>query len=172
MIPASNDDHLPRLTLALHALLNKQRVAALGTCNEDGTPFVSMVPFAIDSAARAVVIHVSGLAPHTRNLQAMPQVSLLVMESEVPAASVHALPRVTLEGSARVVPQGDPAWTSVRSAYLERFPEAEPMTQLGDFMFIAITLSGARQVAGFGAARSVDATTLAKLLAMSPAQAD
>jgi putative heme iron utilization protein len=171
MTPTPNDDHLHRLTLALHALLRKQRVAALGTCNEDGTPFVSMVPFAIDSAAGAVVIHVSGLAPHTRNLQAMRQVSLLVMESEEPGAPVHALPRVTLEGSACVVPQGDPAWTSARSAYLERFPEAEPMTQLGDFRFVAITLSGARQVAGFGAARSVDATTLAQLLGMPPSQA-
>lgn len=30
------------------------------------------------------------------------------------------------------------------------------MTQLGDFRFVAIELKGARQVAGFGAARSID----------------
>ena len=166
------DPTLPRLTKALHTLLSTQRVATLGTCNEDGTPFVSMVPFAIDPVAGAVVIHVSGLAPHTRNLQLAPHVSLLVMEPEAPGAPVHALPRVTLEGKASVLPPGDADWTSARTAYLARFPEAEPMTQLGDFRFVAISLSGARQVAGFGAARSVDAATLAQLLAMPPAQAD
>ena len=30
------------------------------------------------------------------------------------------------------------------------------MTQLGDFRFVAIELKAARQVAGFGAARSID----------------
>ena len=165
------DQHISRLTQALHALLNKQRVAALATCNEDGTPFVSMVPFAIDPVAGVVVIHVSGLAPHTRNLQTKPQVSLLVMESETPGAPVHALPRVTLEGIASALPPGDAAWESARAAYLARFPEAEPMTQLGDFRFVAMALSGARQVAGFGAARSIDAATLAQLLAMPSAQA-
>ncbi|UUZ77435.1 hypothetical protein LP414_09545 [Polaromonas sp. P1(28)-13] len=48
------------------------------------------------------------------------------------------------------------AWEACRAAYLERFPEAEPMTQLGDFMFVAIEVTSARQVAGFGAARSID----------------
>jgi Pyridoxamine 5'-phosphate oxidase len=99
----SPNTSLPRLTLALHALLCTQRVAALGTSNPDGTPFVSMVPFAIDASARTLVIHVSSLAPHTRNLQSTPAVSILVMEPEVPGAPVHALPRVTLEGQASVL---------------------------------------------------------------------
>jgi hypothetical protein len=38
------------------------------------------------------------------------------------------------------------------------------MTQLGDFRFVAITVTGARQVAGFGAARSIDADELAQVL--------
>ena len=40
--------HEPRLTQALRALLSAQRVAALGTLDDDGQPFVSMVPFAVD----------------------------------------------------------------------------------------------------------------------------
>jgi hypothetical protein len=39
------------------------------------------------------------------------------------------------------------------------------MTQLGDFMFVALHVSTARQVAGFGAARSLDPTELAQVLA-------
>ena len=53
--------HEPRLTLALRNLLNAQRVAALGTLDESGQPFVSMVPFAVDGSNGTLVIHVSGL---------------------------------------------------------------------------------------------------------------
>ena len=50
--------------------------------------------------------------------------------------------------------------TACRHAYLARFPEAEPMTALGDFRFVVLHVLGARQVAGFGAARTVDADEL------------
>lgn len=159
--------HEPRLTVALRSLLSSQRVAALGTLGEDGRAFVSMVPFAVDSAAGTVVIHVSGLAAHARNLQTTPQVSLLVMQAEVAGEPVHALPRVTLEGEAQILEPHGLVWTSARAAYLARFPDVEFMTQLGDFRFVAISVVGARQVAGFGAARSIDAEELAQVLRRS-----
>ena len=156
--------HEPRLSQALRTLFATQRVAALGTLGEDGRPFVSMVPFAVEPHSGSIVIHVSGLALHTRNLQAAPQVSLMVMEAERVGEPVHALARVTLTGNARALLPETPAWNAARAAYLARFPEAEPMTGLGDFMFVAITVDGARQVAGFGAARSLDAQDMAQVL--------
>jgi hypothetical protein len=156
--------HEPRLSRDLRTLLNTQRVAALGTLGEDGLPFVSMVPYALEPLSACVVIHVSGLAAHTRNLQISPGVSLLVMQAEVASEPVHALPRVTLIGKATVLERDSVDWSQSRAAYLARFPEVEPMTELGDFMFVAIRLAGARQVAGFGAARSLDAETLASVL--------
>lgn len=156
--------HEPRLTRDLRTLLNTQRVAALGTLGEDGLPFVSMVPFALEPLSATLVIHVSALAAHTRNLQVSPNVSLLVMQAEVAGEPVHALPRVTLIGQAMVLERDSAEWAQSRTAYLARFPEAEPMTQLGDFIFVAIRLAGARQVAGFGAARSLDAETVESVL--------
>lgn len=156
--------HESRLTHALRTLLMTQRVAALGTLGADGMPFVSMVPYAVDPVSACMVIHVSGLAAHTRNLQASPRVSLLVMQAEVAGEPVHALPRVTLDGLATVLALHSAAWTTGRVAYLTRFPEAEPMTQLGDFIWVSIQLLGARQVAGFGAARSLDATEIVAVL--------
>ncbi|MDZ4128749.1 MAG: pyridoxamine 5'-phosphate oxidase family protein, partial [Hydrogenophaga sp.] len=50
-----------RLTTTLRDLLNQQRTAALGTVGADGTPFVSLVPYALDTRQRCLVIHVSGL---------------------------------------------------------------------------------------------------------------
>ena len=152
--------HESRLTRELRSLLQAQRVAALGTQHSDGSPMVSMVPYAMDAANPTLYAHVSGLAAHTRNMQAAPAVSLLVMQAEVPGEPVHALPRVTLHGRAETLTPDSPSWHAARSAYLQRFPEAEPMTQLGDFRFVAIHVTGARQVAGFGAARSVDADEL------------
>ena len=136
--------------------MHSQRVAALSTISEDGNPCVSMVPYAMEPSLGCLVIHVSGLAAHTGNLQARPNVSLLVMQAGVQGEPVHALPRVTLDGLARTLEAGTPAWEVCRAAYVQRFPKAEFMTQLGDFRFVAIELKGARQVAGFGAARSID----------------
>lgn len=159
--------HESRLTRELRALLHSRRVAALGTISDDGTPFVSMVPFAMVPALGCIVIHVSGLAAHTRYLQSRPAASLMVAQGEVPGEPVHALARATLEGQARALAPDSDDWRACRAAYLQRFPEAQPMTGLGDFMFVAIELNGARQVAGFGSARSIDAPELRLALAPS-----
>jgi putative heme iron utilization protein len=158
--------HEPRLTRALRELLNTRRVAALGTLDarNPAQPFVSMVPFARLGAESCLVIHVSALAAHTRNLRAYPQVSLLVMAADADAEPVHALPRVTFDAVAELPERDSPGWNAARSAYLARFPEAEPMTELGDFSFVLLRPTSARQVAGFGAARSVDAGELTQLL--------
>lgn len=148
--------HVPALTQQLRALLHSQRVAALGTIAVDGAAVVSMVPYAVEPRLGCFVIHVSGLASHTRNLEARPRVSLMVMRCEVAGEPVHDLPRVTFDGLASVLERDGQRWQECRAAYLARFPEAEPMTQLGDFRFVAIEMARARQVAGFGSARTVE----------------
>ena len=161
--------HEPRLSRALRELLAARRTAALGTldaslCGDSAQPFVSMVPYALLPAERSLVLHVSGLAAHTRNLLAHPRVSLMVMAGEVDGEPVHALARVTLDAVAQVPERDSTLWAAARAAYLARFPEAEPMTTLGDFMFVVLRPGSARQVAGFGAARTVDADDLAHIL--------
>lgn len=156
--------HEPRLSRALRNMLNTQRVASLGTINAEGGPFVSMVPFAIEPDAACLVIHVSLLAPHTRNLLTNPAVSFMVTQPEVAGEPVHALPRVSIDGTAARLQPESPAWQAARNVYLARFPDAEPMTHLGDFNFVAIYPQSARQVAGFGTARPVEADDLASLL--------
>ncbi|MEO7129187.1 MAG: pyridoxamine 5'-phosphate oxidase family protein [Rhodoferax sp.] len=148
--------HESRLMRELRALLHAQRTAALGTTGDDGAAFVSMVPFALEPISGCLVIHISGLAAHTRHLKDRPRVSLLVMQSEVPGQPVHALQRITLEGKANLLVRNGTKARACRAAYLARFPEAEFMTQLGDFRFVAIRITRGRHVAGFGAARDVE----------------
>ena len=156
--------HESRLARALRELLAQQRVASLGTLGDEGLPVVSMVPFAVATAHRVLVLHISGLAAHTGNLRRQPLASLMVMETERAGQPVHALPRVTLGVRAHEMSADHPWHAECRQAYLVRFPEAEPMTALPDFRFVALEVLGARQVAGFGAARSVDSDELTRAL--------
>lgn len=156
--------HELRLARELRQLLQRQRVAALGTLDDAGNPFVSMVPFAIEAADGLLVLHVSALAAHTAHLAARPRVSLLVMQAEAPGEPVHELPRATLLGECSFPPPQESLWQACRAAYLQRFPEAEPMTQLADFRFAAIAPREARHIAGFGRARSVDVEALREAL--------
>lgn len=156
------------LTRALRELIHQQRTAALGTIGPDGAPFVSLVPYAVDPEHGCLVIHVSGLAAHTGNLQRDARVSLLVNEVAAAGVPVHALPRVTLEATAETLSPDTPEALACRTVYLQRFPEAAPMTTLGDFRFVRLHLLGARQVAGFGAARSLDGDEIRRALGPAP----
>ena len=158
--------HLSRLGLAFFELLGQQRVAALGTTDDDGAPFVSMVPFAIENQSCCLVIHVSGLAAHTNNLHKRERVSVLISQPDVSGAPVHALPRVTLTGLAKVLERWSPPWSACKEVYLARFPDAVQMTELGDFRFVVIQITGARQVAGFGEARTLDEGEVRDLLSI------
>lgn len=155
--------HEPRLVRSLRALLYSRRTAALGTL-QDGLPSVSFVPYAIDPGTGALVLHVSGLAAHTRQLETQPLASLLVTAAESEDAPVHALERATLQVRATTPERGSPAWESARTAYLQRFADVTFMTELGDFRFVLLQPLAGRHVAGFGAARDVAQDELQQLL--------
>ncbi len=138
-------------------LLRDRRTGALGTLH-DGAPSVSMVPFAL--VPGAALVHVSGLAAHTRDLQRDPRASLLVCEAEEGAADLRALERVTLQVEARVLRPEDPAHAAGRAAYLERFPDSGSIFDLGDFHLVALEFKGARAVLGFAQARTFTAEDL------------
>jgi putative heme iron utilization protein len=152
-------EHAAKLRLLVHG----RTAAALGTLHQ-GAPFVSMVPFALLPDASAFVVHVSGLAGHTKDMRADSRVSLLVMQAEGEGTDTQALARVSVQGEARECEPGTPEAAAARAAYLARFPEAEPLTSFGDFAFFAIRPMQARFVAGFAQAMSATGETLAELL--------
>ena len=139
----------------LRSLLHGARVAALATYGLNQKVYQSMVPFAIDTDYRRFILHVSSLAPHTQNMGADANVSLLIMRAEAANESVHDLPRVSLSGLAHRLEVNSDSWKVARLRYLQRFPEAEPMTTLGDFQFFGVDPLDGRFIAGFGAAHLV-----------------
>ena len=148
------------LTDVLQHLIRSRMTAALGTLHQ-GAPFVSMVPYAVASDG-SLVLHVSRLATHTRDMLDTPDVSLLISESESEASEKmpQELARVTLQGRAEMLDRGSEKYTAAREVYLSRFPDAAPLFEFSDFTLSIIKPASARIIAGFGQAGTVDGEEL------------
>ena len=150
-------------TALLRDLMAGRSTAALGTLHS-GAPYVSMVTFALFKDEPAFVIHVSLLAAHTKDTLADARVSLLITGHEQQGVSPQALPRVTILGTARPVSADSGGYALARRVYLDRFPEAAPIFNLGDFSLFLITPTAVRWIAGFAQARSLSAEVFARII--------
>jgi putative heme iron utilization protein len=125
-----------------------------------------MVPFAaVKLGGRLqLVLHVSGLAAHTRDMRSVPEVCLLITAPESAGVPPQALPRVSIPGRATFVPPDAPDNAPLRAAYLGKFPDAAELFQFADFALVAIEPTSARLVAGFARAVTLSADALAAAL--------
>jgi heme iron utilization protein len=152
---------------SLGRLFDGQRIASLGTLHK-GKPYVSMVPFAVLPDASALVIHVSQLSSHTKDMVESPRVSLLVVTPDTGSAPAQALARVTIQGRAEQCPASTPVYSSVREAYLSRFPQAVNTFALPDFLLFAIRPLSIRFIAGFAQALTLTPAAFATALSKTP----
>src|SRR6266487_1167284 len=129
-------------------LIRSQRVAALGTLR-DGGPFVSMVAYAAEPDFGGMLLHLSRLAAHTRQLLAAPQSSLLICEPDDGRDDVQTLARITLVGTATPILAESTAYAAAQACYLARLPCAAPLFDFLDFMLFRFVPSEARYVGGF-----------------------
>jgi hypothetical protein len=148
----------------LKQLLRQRSVGALGTLHA-GAPHVSMVPYAIAPDGSGLLIHVSRLSSHTKDMRADARVSLLVMQEEGGGVSALALPRASIQGSAQELAAGATDLPDFRDAYLQRFPDAAQLFGFADFSLFKIRPESVRFVGGFSDAHSFTGETLARLLA-------
>jgi putative heme iron utilization protein len=149
---------------AIADLVRSRTAGALGTLH-DGGPFVSMVPVGLMPDGAGLVIHVSGLAGHTRDMRNDPRVSVLLMQAEGGGTPAQALARLTVQGQVRELEPGTPAHAAAREAYLARFPDAAPLFGLGDFALFVVDPTYARFVGGFAQAHHVRKEALQQALA-------
>lgn len=151
-------------TAQLKQLLRQRSVAALGTLHA-GAPYVSMVPYAIAPDASGLIIHVSSLSSHTKDMRTNPRVSLLVMQAETGETSALALARASIQGTALEFASDSPDLPGFRAAYLERFPEASQLFGFADFSLFKIQPESVRFVAGFARAHTYSGESFAQVLA-------
>src|SRR5215468_5437086 len=139
----------PSFAARARALVQAARVGALATHSRQrpGYPFGSVTPYAPDEQGRPVFL-ISGLALHTKNLEADPRASLLVTPPE-PVNDPLAAPRVTVLGEAQRLAPAEAA--ADRARYLARHPSAAMWVDFADFAFWRLEVTGAYFVGGFGA---------------------
>lgn len=151
--------------LALANLIRNTRIAALGTLHE-GTPYLAMVAIAVESDFSAFHILVSRLGKHTRDMETDPRVSLLITETDDNRADPQTLARLSLNGTAEMLPRTDPHYAQAKHNYLAHFPEAEHLFSLGDFNLWRISPKSGRFVAGFAQAFNIVPEVLVKVSAL------
>ena len=78
-------------------LMSAVRWSTLATTNADGSPLASEIAFAC-LRADGLVVHLSQLAKHTRNLMERPQFSLSVSEPDDGREDPQTLARASLSG--------------------------------------------------------------------------
>ena len=128
---------------------------ALSTLAVDppGTPFGSVITYGLDGSGNPAFF-VSTLAEHTRNLDADPRASLLVVDDTPAGADPLASGRVTLLGTAAEVTDTDER-ALARSEYLAANPAAF-YVDYSDFRCLRLAVTGVRYVGGFGRMSWVD----------------
>jgi heme iron utilization protein len=146
----------------LARLIRSTRIAALGTLH-DGEPNLAMVAYAFAEDFSAFYIHVSKLGKHTADMEKDPRVSLLITEADDHRADPQTLSRVSIRGTAEVLPRTGADYAQVKEIYLQRFPESEQLFGLGDFNLWKLTPRGGRFVAGFGRAFNLVPEVLRKV---------
>ena len=124
-------------------LLRSCRSGALATLSRrlQGYPFVTAAPFMSDFDG-SVVLLISRLAEHTKNIEADTRVSLLVHES---SSDVQAAARLTVAGMCDRID----AQPELKERYVRRFPDANDLLAL-DFDFHRIQPTAIRYIGGFG----------------------
>lgn len=153
----------PDQTAVLLTLLRTQPLAALGTLH-GGEPVVSMVPYALLPQRGRLVVHVSALAGHTRDMQASPRVSLMVLAAPAEGVPPQATARASFQCDAARCAPDDPDHAAARQAYLARFPDSAELFSFADFSLFTLAPRHLRLVGGFGRAATVMQPELARLL--------
>lgn len=145
-------------------LMMGQRWAALATLGEDG-PAAAMVAYAPAPDSNSLLLFLSGLSEHTRNLAAGTRVALVISETDAGTGDPQTLGRLSLKGTAGVVERTAPGFSVLWQEYVSRLPDAAPLLALGDFSLFRIAISEARYVGGFARAGTIPVERLADAVA-------
>jgi hypothetical protein len=146
----------PDTRAALSRLIRKERIAHLATLR-GGAPMASMTLYLADADFGAFRVHVSRLAWHTQDMLQDPRVALSIAETDDGRADPFTLMRLTVRGEALQLKEED---SSLKAAWLARFPEQAINFELADFSFWKIVPRDARFVAGFGRIHNLSPTEL------------
>jgi putative heme iron utilization protein len=146
--PLVDVDPAPRRSASEEArtLVAGASAGTLATLSEDGTPWASVVAYAVLDDG-SPVLFVSRLAEHARNLDREPRASLVVA-AEAAGKDVLAAGRVTLAGTAHR-PEGELAEVA-KERFVAAVPSANAYARFRDFSLWVLRVERVRWVGGYG----------------------
>ncbi|MHB1950906.1 MAG: HugZ family pyridoxamine 5'-phosphate oxidase, partial [Acidiferrobacteraceae bacterium] len=109
----------------------------------EGWPFGSVAPYVVEHSGE-VILFLSDLAQHSRNIARDSRMSVLVWDESAP--DIQQGGRVTLLGRAGVI-EADAA---LKARYQRYVPAAEDYLQIHDFRFYRLSVERVRYIGGFG----------------------
>jgi len=126
-------------------MLRAHRYGVLSTLSKkfDGYPFGSITPYLVDHDGSLLIL-ISSIAEHTKNILNDPRVSLITHNQGDPQIQTQG--RVTVVGDAEL--EEDRKKSGER--YLRYFPEARVYFEMHDFSFYRIHPKAIRYIGGFG----------------------
>lgn len=126
-------------------LLRSHRYGALSTLSKKfaGYPFGSITPYLVDHDGSLLIL-ISELAEHTKNIRNDPRVSLISHDQRDPHIQTQG--RVSALGNAE--PAADQEQAARR--YLRYFPETRAFFEMPGFSFYRIRPIAVRYIGGFG----------------------
>jgi heme iron utilization protein len=140
----------------LQQLLLQSYQGVLSTHSQylQGYPFGSVVPFCLDYQGRVIIL-ISELAQHTKNLKVDKRCSLLVLAE---GNDIQAAARLTIVADAMPVAQHEVETISQR--YYRYFPQSKDFHNIHDFSFWVLQPVKYRYIGGFGKIHWAEPQTL------------
>ncbi|BAY87251.1 pyridoxamine 5'-phosphate oxidase-related FMN-binding protein [Calothrix parasitica NIES-267] len=155
---------LEKATLEYQQFTQEFQSIIISTVNDEGMPNGSYTPFVMDEC-KNIYIYVSGLSPHTQNINLNNKVNVLFIEDEAQTPQIFARRRLNYDCTATLIERETETWLNIVEEFETRFGEIiELLRGLPDFRVFKLTPHSGRFVIGFGQAYHIDGDNLDKLV--------
>lgn len=137
-------------------LINASKSIILATVDAEGNPNSSYAPFV--QVDQTFYILVSFMAKHTKNLADGRKTSVMFIEDESATKQIYARERLTIDATTSQIERDSEVWNAVVAKLRETHGKVvEVISEMGDFILIALQPVKGSYVNGFGSAYFVDA---------------
>ncbi len=136
-------------------LIENTKSVILATVDAEGNPNSSYAPFV--QVDNTFYILVSFMAKHTKNLSEGRKTSVMFIEDESATKQIYARERLTLEATTSQIDRDSEVWNQVIAQLKETHGKVvDIISEMGDFILIALQPVKGSYVNGFGSAYFVD----------------
>lgn len=136
---------------ALVELKKNCKTIVMSTLSENGHPHCSYTPFCLDG--NSLLIYISELAEHTRNIFSNPSLSVMLIADEADTKQMFARTRLTLTCEAKAIARDTEDYDKLLEQFQSKHGKTvELLRSLPDFHLVRLTPRSGRIVLGFGQA--------------------